>query len=77
MSKHSASIAEAAPTPAVLTDRFHDSAHYEQQLGLCHGYFRIQRGKRRGPAFVRIGRAVRYGEQAVAAWLAAQQGGAA
>jgi hypothetical protein len=60
-----------------LSDTFHPGDFYEQKLALCKGYFRVMRSRRAGPAHVRCGRAVRYGEREVARWLAEQSGGAA
>lgn len=59
--------------PGLLSDTYHDGAFYEQRLGLCRSYFRVMRTKRAGPSFIRIGRSVRYGEKAVAAWLESLQ----
>jgi predicted DNA-binding transcriptional regulator AlpA len=69
-------MSNASPVPAgpsPLADTYHPDTHYERQLGMAKGYFRILRQRRAGPGFIRIGRSVRYGEQAVSAWLATQQ----
>jgi hypothetical protein len=68
---------DTAIVPGILDDTYHPGATYEKRLDLCDGFFRVMRNRRKGPKFIRIGTAVRYGERAIAEWLAAQQGGAA
>jgi hypothetical protein len=63
--------------PGILDDTYHPGATYEERLDLCDGFFRVMRNRRKGPKFIRIGSAVRYGERAVAEWLAEQQTGSA
>jgi hypothetical protein len=68
---------QSQASAGILSDTYHDGAHYEKKLALCCGYFRVMRTRRAGPPFIRIGRSIRYSERAMAEWLAGQQGGAA
>ena len=64
-----------ANVPGILDDTYHPGATFEKRLGLCDGFFRVMRNRRKGPKWIRIGSAIRYGEKSVASWLAQQQGG--
>ncbi|MFN7916898.1 MAG: helix-turn-helix domain-containing protein [Vicinamibacterales bacterium] len=58
----------AAPTPATLFEN--DAANY---VGFSTAYLRLCRSKGRGPAFIRVGRSIRYRVADLDAWLDAHR----
>jgi excisionase family DNA binding protein len=58
------------PQPTATTIQEPDAAQY---VGLSRAYLRQARAQGRGPAFVRLGRAVRYLTADLDAWLEAHR----
>jgi predicted DNA-binding transcriptional regulator AlpA len=59
-----------SPTPAAPTINEHEASRY---CGLSRDYLRKARARNRGPAFLKIGKAVRYRISDLDAWLSAKR----